>query len=153
MTRASGAGRAQHEYMSFEDLPQNWSTLPLNTPGLGADVVDLIVSISDRHQNTMLVELCDSHGVGHPAPIKIGGMHWSCSDAERTEVATSIAQLVEHGPEDVGAMLVAVSSPHTLPATVTQAWHESMTAALQKANCRLLGFYSATPQDVREVTG
>ena len=31
--------------MSFDDLPDNWSDLPLDTPGLAADVADLVVGL------------------------------------------------------------------------------------------------------------
>lgn len=34
--------------MSFHDLPENWSDLPLDTPGLAADVADLVVGDEDR---------------------------------------------------------------------------------------------------------
>ena len=34
--------------MSFDDLPDNWSDLPLDTPGLAADVADLVVGHRDR---------------------------------------------------------------------------------------------------------
>lgn len=34
--------------MSFDDLPENWSDLPLDSPGLAADVADLVVSHRDR---------------------------------------------------------------------------------------------------------
>ena len=34
--------------MSFDDLPDNWSDLPLDTPGLAADVANLVVGHRDR---------------------------------------------------------------------------------------------------------
>ena len=34
--------------MSFDDLPDNWADLPLDTPGLAADVADLVVGHRDR---------------------------------------------------------------------------------------------------------
>ena len=34
--------------MSFDDLPENWADLPLDTPGLAADVADLVVGHRDR---------------------------------------------------------------------------------------------------------
>ncbi|MEV0282950.1 hypothetical protein AB0H36_02410 [Kribbella sp. NPDC050820] len=47
--------------MSFQDLPQTWTDHPLSDPTRAADVVDLLVSLGDRHRGTFTVILCDEN--------------------------------------------------------------------------------------------
>ncbi len=46
--------------MTFEDLPDNWPTLPLTEPQLLADVLDLVVGHHDRVDESFVVLACDS---------------------------------------------------------------------------------------------
>lgn len=142
----------QHGDMSFNDLPENWTLLPLDTPGLAADVVDLVLTIADRHQNCLLVEMCNADGIGYPSPIKIPHLHWTCSAGEREEIMTSLAQVAAQFPQPAPNVLLALSSPHPLPETVVDAWHSTVQSALSDVNCQLLGFYTSTPQEVVEVS-
>ncbi|MFI7068615.1 hypothetical protein ACIBL3_47040 [Kribbella sp. NPDC050124] len=47
--------------MSFQDLPPTWTDHPLSDPTRAADVVDLLVSLGDRHRGTFTVILCDEN--------------------------------------------------------------------------------------------
>lgn len=147
--------------MSFEDLPPNWTHLPLDTPGLGVDVVDLLLTISDREANCLLVELCDENGVGQPAPLKVSGMDWNCPAQERAQALEAVAQLQVEAPiwasgqASVGApgMLLAVSSSRALHPDPMESWRSSAQQALERVGSRMVGFYAATPRGVVEIHG
>ena len=46
--------------MTFENLPDDWHTLPLTEPQLLADVLDLVVGHRDRVDESFVVLACDS---------------------------------------------------------------------------------------------
>jgi hypothetical protein len=45
--------------MTFTNLAATWTDQPLTDPAVAADVVDLMVSLGDRHRGTFTVLLCD----------------------------------------------------------------------------------------------
>ena len=56
--------------MSLHDLPQNGPELPLDPPGLAADVVDLVVRHLDRVAGCIRLVLSDADlTMGQPAII------------------------------------------------------------------------------------
>lgn len=62
--------------MSFENLPQNWPELPLHDPTHAADVVDLLVKMSDRACDSLLLLPADENGVPYPTPMLFSGCDW-----------------------------------------------------------------------------
>ncbi|MCT1514360.1 hypothetical protein [Dietzia cercidiphylli] len=95
--------------MKFDELPENWTCLPLDDAPLSAGVIDLILGHADRVRNSMLVLPCDEHDVGLPAPLGVGETDWSESYAERRRGLAVLPQL------PAAAFLVAVSSRYRLP--------------------------------------
>lgn len=132
--------------MTFEELPPNWSTLPLSTPRLAADVVDLVLSESLRTQNTMLLLPCDEHDVPYPAPVVLSGTDWSAHGEERREMLKALATI------GVSSAVVAASSAHQLPADVISRWHADAEVAFSSVNTRLIGFFSVWSHSVEKVT-
>ena len=49
--------------MKFEELPENWNTLPLDDGRLAAGVIDLVVGYRDRLRHSLLVLPCDGDHV------------------------------------------------------------------------------------------
>ncbi|HMT51534.1 MAG TPA: hypothetical protein PKC36_15445, partial [Dietzia sp.] len=58
--------------MRFDDLPENWTSLPLDDAPLASGVIDLVIGYRDRQRDTMLILPCDQHDVAVPRPILIG---------------------------------------------------------------------------------
>lgn len=137
----------EDQLMSFEDLPQNWTDMPLSTPGLAVDVVDLVLKESDRAQRAMLLLPCDEHDVGYPTPIVIPDTDWFVGHDERREMLAALASL------GLPSVVAAVSAPQRLPAEVVERWHTDFHAALTAANTRLIGFFTAWPNTVEQVHG
>ncbi len=48
--------------MAFTDLPPQWADRPIHHPALVADVLDLLVPLSDRRAGALLLALCDEQG-------------------------------------------------------------------------------------------
>ena len=133
--------------MSFADLPSNWPELPLTTPGLACDVVDLILGMRDRANNSLLVLPCDEKAVPFPSPIVFESMQWHCSALKRKE---RFALLSEIG---VPGMLVALSCYATIPDDVALRWHRTASLVLPENGVRLVGLFTATRHGVHEVGG
>lgn len=49
--------------MKFDELPENWTRLPLDDAPLAAGVIDLILGHADRLRNSMLILPCDQYDV------------------------------------------------------------------------------------------
>lgn len=131
--------------MTFEDLPSNWTTLPLSDPGLAADVVDLVLSHRLRAADTTLFLPCDERDVAYPSPVLLSDTDWAIPAARRLEVLRPIAS------SGVPSALVAMSSDTRLPAEVVAAWHLDARSAFADAGVRLLGFFEVWQDNVEEV--
>lgn len=131
--------------MSYEDLPQNWTELPLSTPGLAVDVVDLVLKESMRAEDTLLLLPCDENDVAYPAPIAIAEVDWTAPEAERREMLTAFASI------GLSSVVAAVSSRDRLPEELVRRWHADLESAFSGGGTRLIGFFSAWPLTVEEV--
>ncbi|GAA1188589.1 MULTISPECIES: hypothetical protein [Nesterenkonia] len=131
--------------MSFEDLPQNWTHLPLSTPGLAVDVVDLVLRESMRAEDTLLLLPCDEHDIAYPSPIAIAEVEWSAPEEERREILAALAGI------GVPSVAVAVSSSHRLPDELVRRWHSDVESAFSAAGTRLIGFFCGWPFSVEQV--
>lgn len=130
--------------MTFEDLPPNWTELPLSAPDLAGDVVDLVLSESLRAANAMLLLPCNEQDVAFPAPVVLEDTDWSIEAAERQQMLQALAGV------GVPAAVLAVSSARQLPAEVVEEWHRDAQAAFAAGNIRLLGFFSAWANHVNQ---
>jgi hypothetical protein len=146
--------------MSFENLAPTWTDRPLTDPAFTADVVDLMVSIGDRHRGTLTVLICDPDdryraavaielppdaippgpgSVSRPSPAELCGtaMH-PIVPALRTAPGTSLV------------LALGRPGPARLTDLDTQ-WAQAGAAICEAAAVRLLGFYIATHDDIHHV--
>ncbi|OSM42293.1 hypothetical protein [Nesterenkonia sp. PF2B19] len=131
--------------MSFEDLPENWTEMPLTSQPLAADAVDLLISEKDRARSTMLLLPCDARGVAYPTPVLIGEIDWHVGPSERREMLEALASL------QLESALVAASSRHRLSDAVVAAWATDLQEIFDDAGTWLLGFFSVWPLTVEPV--
>ncbi|WAL40619.1 hypothetical protein BRM1_01715 [Brevibacterium sp. BRM-1] len=129
--------------MTFENLPKNWTALPLTSPALAADVVDLLLSCADRALSSLLFLPCSADGIGYPRPVIIGGMDWRCAAVERHRTLRSLGQ------SGAASAVLAISAPRRLPLGLVRSWHTAAHDELAAEGMRLLGFCSADPDTVR----
>lgn len=132
--------------MSFEDLPPNWTELPLSTPNLAGDVVDLVLSEWLRAANALLLLPCNDQDIPLPSPVVLEDTDWFVEEAERQHMMQALAGV------GVPSAVLAVSSAQRLPAEVVAGWHRDAQAAFTAAESRLLGFYSAWPNHVNQAS-
>lgn len=117
--------------------------MPLTDPELTADVVDLCLKHSDRVQNSALLLLCDD-AARLLQPIVIDGIDWHCIAEERALLFQVFGDL------DIPGVVVAISASAPIDAGVTLRWRETARTELDKHGARLLGFYTADQDRVRE---
>ena len=131
----------------FEDLPPNWTDLPLTSATLAGDVVDLVLNESLRAENSLLLLPCDPQGVGYPTPVVLGDTDWFVSGHQRHQMLQRLAEL------DVPTVVIAVSSSRPIPARVIEDWYCDVQAAFTTVGTRMIGFFSVWAHHVHEVTG
>lgn len=132
--------------MSFEDLPQDWTAVPLTSPRVAGAVVDRVLSEKLRAEDTLLLISCDERGVAYPPPILISETDWQADGQERREMLEVLAAL------GVPSIVVAFSSSRPVPSGVVDAWHADVDAAFAAAGTRLLGVFTAWSHTVRSVS-
>lgn len=129
--------------MAFDDLPPNWTDLPLSTPQLADDVVDLVLKEPDRARNTMALLPCDEHDVAYPTPVLIDGIDWCVDAEERREMLAALTAL------ELPAVVCAVSSAQRLPEELVECWRADVETAFGAAGTRVIGFFSAWAHHVQ----
>jgi len=132
--------------MSFEDLPDNWSDLPLDTPGLAADVADLVVGHADRMGGCIgLVLTGADRTMGQPAVIS------DVDDAVRPDqLRPALDHLCGLLVDTGGALLfVRGRDGSVLFSDSDRRWHQLAIEACRAAGVPLLGAFLATPATVR----
>lgn len=133
--------------MRFEDLPENWTTLPLDDAPLAAGVIDLVIGYADRLHDSLLVLPCDDHDVALPTPILVGGADWGQSSAARRDALSFLSGLPTPG------YLVALSSRHRLPDKIVRGWLRTVEDELDSSGKALLAFGVADASSVEIVGG
>ena len=134
--------------MTFEDLPENWAELPVTTPTLTADLVDLLFTESDRAANSILAAAIDENGllIREAARIVIGGVDWRCPESERMLCLHHIATLGAPG------MLLAFGSERWIPPHVLRQWRDDAVAAFRSQSTDLVGVFVASVDDVVDIS-
>ena len=143
-----GAERGIFLDMSFEQLPTTWPDQPLTDPAFAANVVDLMVSIGDRHLGTLTVILC------HP------------DSRYRSTVTLKIPRFPAQTPFDLcrailepimpslqaipDAPVILALGRRAQPDHLDPEWAEAAAALCADAGVRLLGFYIATKDGVHQ---
>lgn len=132
--------------MSFDDLPSTWDHLPLDDPGLAADVVDLFVGHADRVSGCMCLLLLDAE-LRLTRPFILGEVP---EDADPRLAAPLLRELAAVAAGEGGAVVFARGRPGSVLLTdADRAWHEGVIEACRVTGARLVGSYLATPATVR----
>lgn len=134
--------------MTFEQLPSTWPDQPLTDPALAADVVDLMVSIGDRHLGVLAVLLCHPDDRFRSTVIvelpPFPGL--SPTEACRTALDPVISSIQAAAP-GTGIVLALGCRVST---SLDLEWAAAANALCEAAGVRLLGFYVAASDRVRQ---
>ncbi|HWO52214.1 MAG TPA: hypothetical protein VNN23_11490 [Ornithinibacter sp.] len=132
--------------MSFDDLPDNWSDLPLDTPGLAADVADLVVGHRDRLAGCIgLVITRPDLTMGQPAVI-----HDVDDTLQPEEFRPFLEQVCGMAAETGGAVLFVRGRDGSVLLTDSdRRWHQMAIDACRVCRVPLLEAFLATPAVVR----
>lgn len=133
--------------MRFDDLPDNWNSLPLDDAALAAGVIDLVVGHPDRARNTMLILPCDEYDIGLPAPLLVSDTHWAQSARDRREDMSVLSRIPAPG------FVVAVSAKRRLPDQIVRGWLRTVEDELDASGQSLLAFGVADLATVEIVGG
>lgn len=120
--------------MRFDQLPENWTRLPLDDAPLAAGVIDLVLGRTDRQRDSMLILPCDEYDIALPAPIIASDTEWAQPDDERREAMTILPQIPAPG------FVVALSSCRRLPHEVVRNWLRTVEVELDASGQALLAF-------------
>lgn len=140
--------------MPFTDLPDDWSSRPITDPDLIEDVLDLVVSLHDRHRGAIVLLLCDRDGrlrqpvtIGEP-PVSVG-----LDEAEQMlRVFVEVFTGSREGAPDA-ALMVVVARPHGLvPVAADRVWRRATQRVCAAAGWLDLGTYLVTNDATARVT-
>jgi hypothetical protein len=135
--------------MSFHNLTPTWTTQPLTDPARAADVVDLMVSLGERHRGTFTVLLCDPDDryrgtVTIDLPSQFANLTPTLGTADACSTALHPVIPAVHTVPGA-ALILALGRPG--PASwpeLDNEWAEAATHICRAADVRLLGFYIAS---------
>lgn len=133
--------------MSFDDLPDNWSDLPLDTPGLAGDVADLVVGVADRARGCVaFVPARPGLLMGQPCLVSDVD-----DDAMRpAELRPFLDQCCDLLADAGGGLLFVRGRDGSVLFTESdRRWHEVALAMCRRAGVPLIGAFLATPATVR----
>ena len=136
--------------MSFHDLPDNWSDLPLDSPGLAADVADLVVGHGDRLGGCVgLVLTTRERTMGQPCVV-----HDVDDTVDPEEFRPFLVQLAGMLAEDAGGLLFVRGRAGSVLLTESDRhWHRVAVEACREGGATLVGSFLATPAAVRAFPG
>lgn len=129
--------------MTFQDLPDDWQSMPLTDPRITDDVLDLVISGRDRDQGAIHLLLCD------PAdrlvqPCAVNEIDEPRAGLKHFEVIDPFARALKH-IEPEGGLLVAIARACGLAVTDDdRAWHQGAIEACRDSGVRLLGVHVVT---------
>ena len=134
--------------MAFDDLPENFTDLPITTPGLAPDLVDLFFRIGDRMSDSLLLvaaleDGCVPEGMG---PIVIGGIDWRCPLWKREQVLGHIAQL------GIPKVIAAFGSGRWIAPHLLRQWRDITVDAFAASRTELVGIYVANVEEVLDIS-
>ena len=132
--------------MSDEDLPPDWSHRPLDTPGLAADVADLVVGERDRLAGCVGL-LLTSAELTMSQPVVVDEVDETLQPEEFRPYLEKLSDVVA----DSGGGLVFVRGrPGPVLFTDTdRRWHQVAIDGCRAGGARLVGAFLATPGTVR----
>jgi hypothetical protein len=134
--------------MTFDDLPQRASEIPLTDPVAAGDVIDLILGEADRAGGCIGLMICDHAGRGLQ-PLVLNDVPEDADPADLVRLLDLVLPLVR---ESGGSILLGRGRPHgARPTDADREWHEAGIDACRKAGVRLLGFHVATAEGVHRL--
>ncbi|MGL4178036.1 MAG: hypothetical protein ACRCSN_18410 [Dermatophilaceae bacterium] len=132
--------------MTFDDLPESWSHLPLDDSTLQAGVVDLLVGERDRAGGCLAFLLLDAE-LRLSTPCLVGDVP---RDGDPAEIAPGLDEIVQVAAAGRGAVLFARGRDGSgLLRDRDRAWHQAVLDACRRHDVRLVGAFLATPGMVR----
>ncbi len=130
--------------MSFDDLPKDIRHVPVTSPKLAADLVDLFVFEASRDEGCLLVVRLDDDGLAQD-PILIGEVGDSRDPAGARRFFDSLC--AELGSP---ALILARGRPGGPMLTDRdRAWHQLFLDVCRANGVRLVGAFLATPGQIR----
>lgn len=133
--------------MRFDELPENWPSLPLDDGPLAAGVIDLVIGHHDRLRDTLLILPCDEYDIGLPSPILVGQVEWLTRSRVRRETMSVLSQI------PVPGFVVGLSAGRRLPDKVVRGWLRTVEDELGASGKALLAFGVADLEGVEIVGG
>jgi hypothetical protein len=139
--------------MSFHNLTPTWTTQPLTDPARAADVVDLMVSLGDRHRGTFTVLLCDPEDryrgtVTIDLPSQFEHLTPTLATADVCSSALHpVIPAVHTAPGAALILALGRPGPAFMP-DLDNEWAAAATHICRAADVRLLGFYIASADRV-----
>jgi hypothetical protein len=132
--------------MSFDDLPDDWADLPLDTPGLAADVADLVVGHRDRVGGCIGVVLTAAD-LTMRQPAVVNDVDDGVQPDELRPFLEQVCGVLAEG----GGALVFVRGRDgsVLLTDADRRWHQLAIDACRAAGVSLVGAFLATPAVVR----
>jgi hypothetical protein len=135
--------------MSFENLTPTWTDNPLTDPDVTADVVDLMVTPGDRRTGTLTAVICDP-GDRYLATVMID----LPEDYGRRDPAdlfrTGLDPIFEAVRTVTGAAVILALGRPSVAELDDRAWAAAAHQVCAAVGVRLLRFYVATKEGVRE---
>jgi hypothetical protein len=129
--------------MTFEDLPDNASALPVEDERFAADLVDLFVSHRSRVRGSVLLGIGDDAGrILQPVVI---------DDVPPDGDPAQVCEFIDHLAQRLGLASLLFARGRTGPAVPTdgdRGWHQEVIEACRRHRIRLLGAFVATPHEV-----
>ena len=125
--------------MTFEDLPQNWPTVPLGEDDFTADVLDLCVTNRDRLAGGLSLLLCRRDDT-LAQPVFVGEI---IDDVELLDITGRTLELIVDIPE-VAGVVVGIARPEGAVNDHDRAVHQRAVEVCRHVGIRLLGTFLVT---------
>lgn len=134
--------------MSFEDLPKNFAELPITTPGLAPDLVDLFFRDADRAAESLLLIPAGEDGIvpREVGPIVIGGVDWRCPEPERERTLRHLAGL------GIPKVIVAFGGERWIAPHVLRYWRDTAVTEFSAVSTEVVGVFVANMTDVVDIS-
>lgn len=128
--------------MNFQNLPDNWPTIPLTNPDHIADVLDMFVGRRDRMVGSLLILICDEER--RPMqPVMINDIDAGWPDDDHVPLSRIAQQVADLRPE--ATVLCAIARQGRTRASRTdQRWAQSLEKAFS-GRVELIGVHLVTP--------
>lgn len=133
--------------MRYDELPENWTSLPLDDGPLAAGVIDLVVGYRDRQRDSVLILPCDEYDIGLPSPIVVSDTPWAQPSDERRDAMAILSEI------PVPGFVVALAASRRIPDKLVRGWLRTIEDELDTCGKSLLAFGVADLDTVEIVGG